>query len=178
MPNYRRSRVAGGSWFFTVTLADRRSTLLVDEIDRLRAAYREAQARRPFRTVAICVLPDHLHAIWTLPDGDIDYAGRWSLIKSQFSRQMPSSTPRPSQSRKREKGIWQRRYWEHQIRDEVDLQRHVDYLHYNPVKHGLSTSVAGWPYSSFHRFVREGLLPVNWGSDHTDRLDMLAGERN
>ncbi|RRU76649.1 transposase [Stutzerimonas xanthomarina] len=164
MPNYRRSTVAGGTWFFTVTLADRRSTLLVEQIDQLRAAYRAAQIRLPFHTTAICVLPDHLHAVWTLPHGDSDYALRWSLIKSQFSRQLPGSARCSSQLRKREKGIWQRRYWEHQIRDETDLQRHVDYLHYNPVKHGWCARAADWPYSSFHRFVQQGLLPADWAA--------------
>jgi len=177
MPNYRRSRVAGGTWFFTVTLADRRSTLLVEQIDQLRAAYRAAQIRLPFHTNAICVLPDHLHAVWTLPHGDSDYALRWSLIKSQFSRQLSGSARCSSHLRKREKGIWQRRYWEHQIRDETDLQRHVDYLHYNPVKHGWCARAADWPYSSFHRFVQQGLLPADWGGDAV-RLGLLAGERN
>ena len=162
MTNYRRGHAPGATWFFTVTLANRRSTLLVDEIDHLRAAYREAQTRRPFCTVAICVLPDHLHAVWTLPAGDNDFAGRWSLIKSRFSSQMPVASVRPSLARRREKGIWQRRYWEHQIRDELDLQRHVDYLHFNPVKHGLVGRVADWRYSSFHRFVRDGRLPYDW----------------
>ncbi|WP_028241540.1 REP-associated tyrosine transposase [Stutzerimonas azotifigens] len=162
MSNYRRSRVAGATWFFTVTLANRRSSMLVEEIERLRAAYREAQRTRPFQTLAICVLPDHLHAVWALPEGDADYARRWSLIKSRFSRQLPAVPAGTSKQRKREKGVWQRRYWEHMIRDEADLQRHVDYIHYNPVRHGLVARVGDWPYSSFHQYVREGLLPVDW----------------
>ncbi len=162
MSNYRRSQVRGGTWFFTVTLADRRSQLLIDEIEWLRHAYGLTQRTRPFQTLAICILPDHVHAIWTLPEGDADYAGRWSLLKSSVSRQLPATPRNPSQLRKREKGIWQRRYWEHQIRDESDLQRHVDYIHYNPVKHGLVDRVADWPYSSFHRYVEKGLLPSDW----------------
>jgi putative transposase len=166
MSNYRRSRVPGGTWFFTLTLADRHSRLLVDEIALLRRAYGQTQRSRSFRTLAICILPDHLHAIWTLPEGDADFAGRWSLLKSTFSRQLPAATQSPSKARKREKGIWQRRYWEHQIRDASDLQRHVDYIHYNPVKHGLVEQVADWPYSSFNQYVEKGLLPRDWaGSD-------------
>ncbi|EWC39694.1 REP-associated tyrosine transposase [Stutzerimonas stutzeri] len=168
MSNYRRSRVPGGTWFFTVTLADRRSRLLVDEIARLRQAYGLTQRSRPFRTVAICILPDHLHAIWTLPEDDADFAGRWGLLKSSFSRQLPAAAPSPSKARKREKGLWQRRFWEHQIRDAADLQRHVEYIHFNPIKHGLVTRAADWPYSSFNRYVENGLLPHDWaGSDNS-----------
>lgn len=162
MSDYRRSQAPGGTWFFTVTLADRRSRLLVEEIENLRHAYGQTQQARPFRTLAICVLPDHLHAIWTLPDGDSDFAGRWSLLKSTFSRQLPAHTRTQSKLRKREKGIWQRRYWEHQIRDASDLQRHVDYIHFNPVKHGLVERVADWPYSSFDRYVKTGLVRGDW----------------
>ncbi|MCQ4312154.1 transposase [Pseudomonas stutzeri] len=162
MSNYRRSQVPGGTWFFTVTLADRQSRLLIEEIALLRHAYRQAQRSHPFQTLAICVLPDHLHAIWTLPEGDADFAGRWSLLKSSFSRQLPATPRNPSQLRKREKGIWQRRYWEHQIRDALDLQRHVDYIHFNSVKHGLVERAADWPYSSFNRYVEKGLLPHDW----------------
>ncbi len=109
------------------------------------------------------VLPDHLHAIWALPPGDADYPLRWALIKSTFSRSLPKTEfIRDSRLAKRERGIWQRRYWEHQIRDEADLQAHVDYLHFNPVKHGYVRCVADWPFSSFHRYVRQGLLPADW----------------
>lgn len=162
MSNYRRSHVPGGTWFFTLTLADRQSRLLIEEIALLRHAYGQTRRARSFQTLAICILPDHLHAIWTLPEGDADYAGRWSLLKSTFSRQLPVAAQSPSKARKREKGIWQRRYREHQIRDESDLQRHVDYIHYNPLKHGLVERVADWPYSSFNRYVEKGLLPSDW----------------
>ncbi len=165
MSNYRRSRVPGGTWFFTVTLADRESRLLIEQVALLRHAYGLTRRTHPFQTLAICVLPDHLHAIWTLPNGDADFAGRWSLLKSTFSRQLPATPRNASQIRKREKGIWQRRYWEHQIRDETDLQRHVDYIHYNPVKHGLVKQVADWPYSSFSRYVEEGLLTQDWAGN-------------
>jgi len=168
MPNYRRANIKGGVFFFTVVLADRSSNLLTREIDRLRLAYRAVQERRPFETMAVCVLPDHLHALWALPAHDSDFASRWSLIKSSFSRGIEAGSRSQSQALKREKGIWQRRYWEHAIRDEADLERHVDYIHFNPVKHGLVTRVADWPHSSFHRFVERQLLAADWGGDMKD----------
>jgi putative transposase len=166
MSRYRRAKIAGGIFFFTVALADRSSDLLVREVDRLRRSYRTMQERLPFETVAICILPDHLHAVWQLPDEDVDFALRWNLFKSSFSRGL-SAVPTRSKSKitKREKGIWQRRYWEHAIRDDADFERHVDYIHYNPVKHGLVARVADWPHSSFHRYVEQGVLPKNWGGD-------------
>ncbi|MCY1267516.1 REP-associated tyrosine transposase [compost metagenome] len=171
MSNYRRSLVPGGTYFFTVTLADRRSSLLTEAIGHLRNAYAQAAELSPFRTIAICVLPDHLHALWTLPEGDCEYSYRWSLIKSQFSKSIPADEQRSaSKAKRREKGIWQRRFWEHQIRDEADLNRHIDYIHHNPVKHGLVSRVRDWPYSSFHRYVRAGLLPKDWAG-----IDELAG---
>ena len=166
MSRYRRAKVEGGALFFTLALADRPSDLLVRQIGRLRRAYKVMQERRPFETIAICILPDHLHAIWLLPDGDADFASRWSLFKSGFSRVLPVAKSRSaSKTAKREKGIWQRRYWEHVIRNDADLERHVDYIHYNPVKHGLVSRVRDWPYSSFHRYVERGILPVDWGGD-------------
>jgi putative transposase len=115
------------------------------------------------------VLPDHLHAVWCLPAGDADFPLRWSLIKSGFSRGLPcAATPTVSKTRKRERGIWQRRYWEHTIRDDADLARHIDYIHFNPVKHGHVSKASDWPYSSFHRYVKRGLLPEDWGGDVRD----------
>ena len=166
MSRYRRVKVEGGMFFFTVALADRSSDLLVREIERLRVSYKTMEDRLPCETVAVCVLPDHVHALWQLPDGDSDYASRWSLLKSTFSRGLPAATARSiSKIAKREKGIWQRRYWEHAIRDDRDSERHVDYIHYNPVKHGLVTRVADWPHSSFHRYVEQGIVPVDWAGD-------------
>jgi putative transposase len=166
MPRYRRAKIAGGTFFFTVAIANRSDDLLVREIDRLRASYRAVQSRHPFETIAICVLPDHLHALWSLPDGDSDFSRRWSLIKSGFSRGLASTMPRSTrQVDKREKGLWQRRYWEHAIRDETDLAHHVDYIHFNPVKHALVPRVRDWPHSSFHRYVAQGQLPEDWGGD-------------
>jgi len=159
MSRYRRAKIEGGAFFFTLALANRSSDLLIREINRLRHAYKVVQERLPFETIAICVLPDHLHVLWLLPNGDADFSSRWSLIKSNFSRALPAAKSRSaSKITKREKGIWQRRYWEHAIRDNADLERHVDYIHYNPVKHGLVSRVVDWPHSSFHRYVERGLL--------------------
>ena len=166
---YRRLKIEGGIFFFTVALADRTDDLLVRHVDRLRRMYQAVHARRPFETIAICILPDHIHAVWSLPVGDKDYARRWSLIKSSFSRGLPYDATRTrSKIRKREKGLWQRRYWEHAIRDDADLARHVDYTHFNPVKHGYVSRVCDWPHSSFHRFVECGLLAADWGGDLGD----------
>ena len=165
MPQYRRAEIKGGLFFFTVVLADRSSDLLLDEIDHLRQVYRSVQTSRPFETIAICILPDHIHAIWALPENDADFSRRWNLIKGGFSRRVGARPRSRSKIRKREKGIWQRRYWEHAIRDDNDLERHVDYVHFNPVKHGHVTRVLDWPHSSFHRFVERGMLPPDWGGD-------------
>jgi putative transposase len=169
MTNYRRNVVPGGCYFFTVAIADRRLRLLTDHVEHLRSAFRDTRMRHPFVVDAIVILPDHLHAIWTLPEGDGDFASRWRLIKSAFSRGLPRGE-RVSASRvsKAERGIWQRRYWEHVIRDDADLARHVDYIHFNPVKHGLVPRVCDWPHSSFHRYVERGDLPPDWGGDMRD----------
>jgi putative transposase len=161
---YRRAWVPGGTYFFTVTLADRSQALLTEHIEALRHAVRGVRACHPFEILAMVVLPEHLHCIWQLPDGDQDYPTRWALLKPAFSRQITREDERISQSRqrKRERGIWQRRYWEHCIRDADDLQRHIDYIHYNPVKHGHVQRPIDWPYSSIHRYVRHGLLPADW----------------
>ncbi len=176
MANYRRARIPGGTFFFTVTLADRSSKLLVEQIARLREFYVRVQDRHPFETIAICVLPDHLHAIWRLPEEDADFGIRWQLIKKSFSHGIAPHQRSPSKQLKREKGIWQRRYWEHAIRDEADLSRHVDYIHFNPVKHGLVARVCDWPHSSFHCYVAHGLLPLDWGGDVRDLPSSSFGE--
>jgi Transposase and inactivated derivatives len=163
MPNYRRTRIQGGSYFFTVVLADRQSSLLLDRVDVLRTAIRGAKQARPFCIEAIVVLPDHLHCIWTLPKGDSNFAIRWAHIKGMFSKNVAASEPRGlSRIAKRERGIWQRRFWEHAIRDERDFALHADYIHYNPVKHGWAVSPAEWPLSSFSRFVAPGAYPPDW----------------
>ncbi len=161
---YRRAKESGATYFFTVNLADRHRRLLTDHADVLRAVLRAVQYRHPFHIDAIVILPDHLHAVWTLPPEDADYPTRWALIKAGFSRHIPRGERRgASRLAKGERGIWQRRYWEHMIRDETDYARHMDYVHYNPVKHGYVCIAAGWPYSSIHRYIEAGTLPSDWG---------------
>jgi putative transposase len=163
MTDYRRNFIAGGSFFFTVNLAERRLRFLTEHFDELRTALRQTRRHHPFTIDAMVVLPDHLHAVWTLPENDPDFATRWRLIKSAFSRSLTTGE-RISRSRtaKGERGIWQRRYWEHTIRDENDFARHMDYIHINPVKHGLVPRVRDWPHSSFHRMVKLGVYPEDW----------------
>jgi len=166
MVAYRRNFTPGASYFFTVTLLDRSSSLLIDKIHDLRRAVRSVRAERPFTIDAIVILPDHLHCIWTLPRNDADYSMRWREIKSRFSRQVPSGECRTTgRINKKERGIWQRRFWEHTLRDLADVERHVDYIHYNPVKHGHVRHVSDWPFSSFHRLVEEKEYPLNWAGD-------------
>ena len=149
---YRRSFQPGGSFFFTVVTAHRRPIFAsADAIAMLREAFRVVRKARPFDIDAIVVLPDHLHCIWTLPDGDADFMTRWRLIKTWFSKHSAF------------KNIWQHRYWEHLLRDERDFEHHVDYIHFNPVRHGLVNRVVEWPYSSFHQYVARGMYPVDWG---------------
>ncbi|HEX6001483.1 MAG TPA: transposase [Hyphomicrobiaceae bacterium] len=160
MPNYRRAFEGGRTWFFTVNLLDRSQRLLVGHIEALRGAVRETRARFPFEIDAMVVLPDHLHAILTLPEGDGDFSVRWSLIKMRFSKAIPAGeTVNMSRRVRGERGIWQRRFWEHLIRDGRDLAHHIDYCWFNPVKHGLVANVEDWPLSSFHRDNRDNPKP-------------------
>jgi len=160
---YRRNYVKGGTYFFTVNLLDRNKSLLVEHIDLLRESIRFVKSQRPFYIDAWVVLPDHLHAVLTLPDDDVDYSSRWREIKKRFSKSLPK-TEFLTQTRKRknERGIWQRRFWEHTIRDDNDYWHHVNYVHFNLLKHGLVSQVADWPYSSFHRAVKQGIYANNW----------------
>ena len=170
MPNYRRAWIPGGTYFFTVNLLQRyNNNLLVKNINHFRQVLRSVKNRHPFKIHAWVVLPDHMHCVIELPEGDIDYATRWRLIKMEFSKAIPN-TERRSEVRMRrgERGIWQRRYWEHAIRDENDYRAHVDYVHINPLKHGLVKAVKDWPYSTFHRMVEKGFYPYDWaGGDET-----------
>jgi putative transposase len=169
MTNYRRNFLSGRSFFFTVNLAERRRRLLTAHIDLLRQAFRDVRRRHPFDIDAIVVLPDHLHAVWTLPEDDADFALRWRLIKTIFSHALPADEGiSASRAGKGERGLWQRRYWEHTLRDEGDLARHVDYIHFNPVKHGHVTRVRDWPYFLFHRMVKLGIYPFDWAGDATE----------
>jgi putative transposase len=173
MPNYRRAFIPGGTWFFTVNLLQRHhNDLLIREIDLLRETVKRVREKHPFQIDAWVVLPEHLHCVWTLPPGDSDFSRRWRLIKSGFSRVLPK-TERRSDVRKAagERGIWQRHYWEHLIRDDADYQRHVDYVHVNPLKHGHVNRVVDWPYSTFHRYVAKGIYPSNWCGDVNDMVD-------
>ena len=162
MPNYIRAKFEGGYYFFTV-VTYKRKRLFHTELARhcLREAFEKTRSRRPFETIAFCLLFERLHCIWKLPEGDADYSTRWSSIKGRFSKTYLSLCGQcrqvsSSRARKGEVCIWQRRFWEHQIRDTDDLQRHIDYIHYNPVKHGLVQCIEDWPWSTYHRYVKEG----------------------
>jgi len=162
---YRRAQFEGGYYFFTVVTHQRRAFLTNEcALACLREVWEETKQCSYFDVVALCLLPDHLHCVWKLPEGDCDFSLRWSRIKAGFTRWYLRSSgdecgQSSSRTRKRERGIWQRRFWEHQIRNEKDLQRHVDYIHYNPVKHGLVEQVEDWPWSTYHRYIREGVYP-------------------
>jgi putative transposase len=173
MPNYRRNRVPGGTYFFTVNLLDRSSDRLTEEIDALREAVRAALARAPFHIDAWVVLPDHMHCIWTLPN----FAGRWKAIKTAFSKATPKTERRSSVMLHRgERGVWQHRYWEHTIRDDRDYAAHVAYVHFNPVRHGLVETPADWTFSSFHGWVAKGLYRPDWMGGDDEPTE--AGERD
>jgi putative transposase len=169
MSRYIRARTPGATYFFTVVLQDRSARYLVDHVAELRASFSELKAKHPLQIDAMVVLPDHLHAIWTLPMEDQDFSNRWMLVKQAFTRRLhaagllepPAAAPRARGRR----SLWQNRFWEHQIIDQDDFQRHVDYIHFNPVKHGWVLRAREWPYSSLHRYVRAGLLPPDWGID-------------
>jgi putative transposase len=169
MSNARRNRVPGGTYFFTVNLHDRTLHLLTDHIEELRDAVRKTRAVLPFHIDAWVVLPDHMHCVWTLPPGDADFSRRWKSIKILFSRSLPKTELIPTQRKRRgERGIWQRRYWEHTIVDDRDYEAHINYVHLNPVKHRLVGRAIEWPYSTFHRFVAAGIYPVDWMGDADD----------
>jgi putative transposase len=177
VPDYRRHRVAGATYFFTVNLLDRNSTLLVDQVDVLRHVVARVRALMPFHIDGWIVLPDHLHCLWTLPEHDGDFPKRWQAIKMGFSRRISPGEPLSASRRIRgERGIWQRRYWEHTIRDERDYAAHMDYIHFNPAKHGYATRPVDWKFSSFHRSVRQGLYPVTWTA--SNGRDGEWGERS
>lgn len=174
---YRRTDVAGATYFFTLNLAERQRTLLTDHVVTLRSVMRNVKQRHPFHIDAMVILPDHLHCVMTLPAGDADYPMRWTLIKAGFSRRLPKTEHRnSSRIDKGERGIWQRRYWEHMVRDGHDYARHVDYIHFNPVKHSYVSRAADWPHSSIHRYIAAGLLTEDWGVGER-KEDGMYGER-
>jgi putative transposase len=168
MPRYRRART-GPTYFFTLVSFRRQPILCLPPIrSELRLAIQNVRITRPFEIDAWVLMPDHLHCIWTLPDGDVDYSTRWALIKnavSRFARISTSTAGASTASRikHRDSAIWQRRFYEHQIRDERDFERHADYVHFNPVRHGHAVSAAAWPFSTFHRYVQEGVYAPDWG---------------
>ncbi len=176
MPDYRRMRIPGGCFFFTVNLLERHGNdLLTRRIDLLRDAVRHVRRARPFGIDAWVVLPDHLHCVWTLPPGDDDNATRWRLIKTAFAKRMPATEHLSNARRRRgERGIWQRRSWEHAIRDDADFAAHMDYVRFNPVKHGYVQRPSDWPHSTFKTCVRRALYPAEW--DACDDSDITAGE--
>jgi putative transposase len=170
MSLYRRNFVMGGTYFFTVNLLDRKKSLLVDHVDCLRESVRKVKQKRPFSIEAWVILPDHMHTVWTLPEGDSDYSGRWREIKKAFSKAIPANEYRSTARIKQgERGIWQRRFWEHTITSERDYRNHIDYVHVNPLKHGLVAQVKDWPYSSFHHHVRQGVYTENWCSRRLEK---------
>ena len=179
MPNYRRFRVPGGTYFFTIALQDRSSDLLTRHIELLRVAIRETRRQRPFFINAWTVLPEHMHCVITLPAEDQDYSNRIKGLKIRFSRQIAKMEKRSTTRISRgERGIWQRRFWEHTIKDADDYAHHVDYVHYNPVKHGYVTDTYQWPWSTFHRWVEAGLYPSGWGQTENEDTRIRVGEPN
>src|SRR4029077_9992873 len=177
MPNYRRAFIPGGTFFFTV-VTEQRARILCQEPARklLGNALRECRQRWPFQIDALVLLPDHLHAIWTLPPGDADYSKRWAWIKKEFSKAWLSTggierAISVSRMQRRQRGVWQPRFWEHLVKDEKDYERHFDYVHWNPVKHNLSQAVRDWPFSTFHRWVRLGVYHQQWGGREAEPLD-------
>jgi putative transposase len=178
MPEYRRVRTAGGTYFFTL-ITHLRRPILTNEVVRLswRKGIQRARQTLPFQIDAWVLLPDHLHAIWTLPPEDDNYAARWAIIKRRVSTlcgKQFNEIEKLSESKhkRKESGVWQRRYWEHQIRDDLDFKRHMDYLHWNPVKHSYVRNVADWPFASFHRLVPQ-IYPPDWGGTAIEETNTI-----
>lgn len=183
MPNYRRAYIPGGTYFFTVK-TERNAPIFSDvwAVRLLGNVIRDAKQIWPFTINAMVLLPDHLHAIWTMPRGDDNYSTRWACIKKEFTKRYLEAGGREqatsrSRRKNRRRGIWQRRFWEHTIEEEDDFDAHFDYAHWNPVKHGYVICPALWPHSSFHRWVKKGVYPRNWGcGDHEPRTVALVTE--
>jgi len=165
MVAYRRNLVPGGTFFFTVNLQERNKSYLTENVEELREAFRSCKAKLSFQIDAIVILPDHLHCIMTLPPDDTDYAARWKSIKSTFTKSLIKKGVELLKDKNGRYNLWQRRYWEHTIRDSKDFERHVDYIHYNPIKHKYVKVLSDWPYSSFHRYVDQNIIPANWGDE-------------
>ena len=181
MPNYTRIKNGGRTYFFTVVTYNRRPIFDSPIIARqLRSSIIKTRHSYPFVIDAWVLLPDHIHCIWTLPGNDRDYSRRWGIIKTGFTKNVRHLVPEleisESRKKKHEGSVWQRRFWEHEIRDEADFVNHVEYIHYNPVKHGLVKYVKDWPYSTFHRYVKEGVYPEDWGGGCFDDESHGYGE--
>ena len=173
---YRRTYIPGGTYFFTLVTYKRRPIFSdLEAIDLLRKSFRYTMDRMPFNIIASAILPDHMHFIWSLPQESSDFSTRWRMIKSHFSRNWHGrkTSEVVSRQNKGEVDVWQRRFWEHLIRDEQDLSKHIEYIHYNPVKHGLVKSPADWQFSSFSKYVKDGYYPPDWGSSD----DIWGGEK-
>lgn len=177
MPNFRRAFIPGGTYFFTVVTASR-IPIFGNESARtlLSQVMRECMTRHPHEVIALVLLPEHLHTIWTLPPGDDRFSMRWSMIKREFTRRWLASGGieghrTDGKIHQRRRGIWQQRYWEHSVRDESDLEAHFDYIHYNPIKHGYVNQPIDWPWSTFHQWVRKGHYSVDWSDGSFSTLD-------
>jgi putative transposase len=169
---YRRAYTQGACYFFTV-VTEKRQPLFADDanVNLLRNAFYSIMQKRPFTIDAAVILPDHLHCIWTLPVDDADFSTRWRLVKTWFSKRCDERyklTPNTHRMNKKQQAIWQHRYWEHQLRDEQDVKQHIDYIHYNPVKHGYVTNPVDWKHSSIHRFIKQGVIDPHWGEGMID----------
>jgi putative transposase len=176
MARYRRNFAAGGTFFFTAMLADRSSSALTDHISAMRAAVRLTRRQHPFAIDAAVILPDHLHVAMTLPPNDSDFSIRMRLIKRRFTAAVAKSGSIAARNANGGSAVWQRRFWERTIRNETDFERHADYIHLNPVKHGLVARVRDWPHSSFRYYVRRGILPEDWAGDVSENRRRF-GER-
>ena len=180
MPNYRRILTDGGTYFFTVVTNERIPLFSnSQDVELLQRIIADTQKRYPFEQQAYCILPNHIHCIWKLPEGDHDYSIRWQVIKALVTRKLGSKANlegpiSESRKRKRERGIWQRRFWEHTIRDDEDLARDIHYIHFNPIKHGLVKKLSDWRWSSFHDYVKEGYYDEDWGDLEPDNIKGLG----
>ena len=182
MPEYRRAKEAGGTYFFTVVTYNRQKILCEENVRNvLREGINRVRQTHPFEIDAWVLLPDHLHCIWTLPLGDAEYSLRWAKIKRFVTQKCGPTLHRDawvndSMKRRNESTIWQRRFWEHQIRDAHDMEKHMDYIHFNPIKHNLVSRVGDWPWSTFHRYVQKGMYSEMWGNDYSVNMTDDYGE--
>ena len=181
MPEYRRIRTKGATYFFTVVAYQRQRILcLRKSLEAMQRVFADVASRLPFRTDAWVILPDHMHVVWTLPEGDSDYSTRWDILKKDLTKDLrcladADAASTTSRVRHRDGTVWQRRFWEHQIRDEPDYRTHLDYIHFNPVKHGFTASPKDWQHSSFHKWVARGAYEEDWGSDGDVRFPQAVG---